>query len=206
MERKYRIPMAVATVLILGVLATNSVEAASSIQRALVLANVASLPVKAAEPLIPKSVEEIRASPLSWSRPMSQAALSLSTSEEPAPEEMPDEAEELRKAVPSDYEEAEAQVRPLTNRFLMWTHDLEHIMWGYYRNGFFVGTDNLGKRSWGIYGNGFFAGFYDGEFFWGKYNNGIWKAVDLFGEKLTHGRFVVYPRAAVQATAPTNLP
>jgi len=206
MERKYRIPMAVATVLILGVLATNSVEAASSIQRALVSANVASLPVKAAEPLIQKSVEEIKASPLSWSRPMSQTALSLSTSEEPAPEEMPDEAEELRKAVPSDYEEAEAQVRPLTNRFLMWTHDLEHIMWGYYRNGFFVGTDNLGKRSWGIYGNGFFAGFYDGEFFWGKYNNGIWKAVDLFGEKLTHGRFVVYPRATVQATAPTNLP
>ena len=79
-------------------------------------------------------------------------------------------------------------------------------MWGHYRNGFFIGTDNLGKHSWGIYENGFFAGFYDGEFFWGKYSNGIWKAIDLFGEKLTHGRFAVYPRATVQASAPTNLP
>ncbi len=118
--------------------------------------------------------------------------------------ETPDEVEKLCRMIPKIY--TEAQTRPLRNKFLMWTYDLRHIMWGQYGDKYFAGTDDLGKRSWGIYGNGFFAGFYDGEIFWGKYSNGIWKAKDLFGEKLTHGRFAIYPGATVQATAPTNLP
>lgn len=65
-------------------------------------------------------------------------------------------------------------------RFLMWTYDGVHIMWGFCGNGRFTGTDNLGNHCWGIYGKGVFAGFYEGEFFWGRYSNGTWKAQGLF--------------------------
>ena len=115
--------------------------------------------------------------------------------------EIPLDIEKLLEMVPQTIEEAEAQIYPLPNRFLMWTHDGRHIMWGYYRNGYFVGTDNLGKRCWGIYGKGVFAGFYDGEFFYGRYGNGRWRAVDLFGENHTHGRYVLFPAILDKATA-----
>ena len=85
-------------------------------------------------------------------------------------------------------------------RFLLYTHDGKHIMWGFVGNGYFVGQDNLGKRCWGIYGNGVFAGFYDGEFFWGKYRCGNWKAIGLFGENYTHGKYILFP--TITATRP----
>jgi hypothetical protein len=76
----------------------------------------------------------------------------------------------------------------------MWTNDLNHIMWGNYRNNIFVGKDNQGNFAWGLYGNGHFVGIYDGtEFFWGKYNNGRWKAHNLFGEDETWGKYVLSP-------------
>jgi len=116
--------------------------------------------------------------------------------------------EKLKELIPETYEEVEAEILPLPRRtrFLLYTHDGKHIMWGYVGNGRFFGQDNLDKRCWGIYGKGFFAGFYDGEFFWGRYSNGQWKAVDLFGERYTHGEYVLFPiinlEPSITAVAP----
>ena len=103
-----------------------------------------------------------------------------------------DAVEELEESVPGTYEETDSRICQRT-RFLLYTHDGKYIMWGFVGNGHFVGKDNLGKRCWGIYGKGVFAGFYDGEFFWGKYRCGNWKAVGLFGENYTHGKYILFP-------------
>jgi hypothetical protein len=107
--------------------------------------------------------------------------------------DIPIEVDDLLKRLPKDFETVEAEVRPLRNRFVMWTRDLKHVMWGHYGNGFFIGTDNHGKRAWGIYRRGLFAGFYDGKLFYGKYRQGCWKARGLFGEPTSFGRYVVSP-------------
>jgi hypothetical protein len=112
-------------------------------------------------------------------------------------EEQVEDGEQLRQSVPETLEEAEASIYPVRSRFLLWTNDGVHIMWGFYGNGRFVGTDNLGKRCWGIYGKGVFAGFYDGEFFWGRYSNGLWKAEYLFGLEASQGKYVLFPAATV---------
>jgi len=97
-----------------------------------------------------------------------------------------------RESVPRTYEEADSLICNRV-RFLLYTHDGKHIMWGFVGDGYFVGQDNLGKRCWGIYGEGVFAGFYDGEFFWGKYRCGNWKATGLFGENYAHGKYILFP-------------
>ena len=99
----------------------------------------------------------------------------------------------LKERIPKTLEETEALVMPVRSRFLMWTKDLTHVMWGSFGNGHFVGTDNLGRRAWGIYYQGVFAGFYDGEFFYGRYSNGCWKAQNLFGLPQSYGRYTVAP-------------
>ncbi len=114
------------------------------------------------------------------------------------------DAEKLKSLIPPTPEEAESQIVPVRNRFLLWTYDLKHIMWGTYGNGFFVGTDNLGTRAWGIYRQGVFAGFSDGRFFYGRYYNSSWKARGLFGEASTYGRYVIAPVVILQTT--TSLP
>lgn len=106
--------------------------------------------------------------------------------------------EDLRKIVPDTYEEVDAQVSITRVRFLLYTDDGKHIMWGFVGNGYFVGEDNLGKRCWGIYGKGVFAGFYDGEFFWGKYNSGNWRAIGLFGENYSQGKYILFPTPNIQ--------
>jgi len=107
--------------------------------------------------------------------------------------------EELKSLVPATLEDADAKIAPVRNRFIMWTQDGVHVMWGYYGNGFFTGTDNNGAKVWGIYGKNIFAGFYsyngNSEFFYGKYNNGHWSAFGLFGEKFTRGKYVTFPAA-----------
>ena len=114
------------------------------------------------------------------------------------------EVEDLKEMVPGTYEETDAQICQRT-RFLLYTHDGKHIMWGFVGNGYFVGEDNLGKRCWGIYGKGVFAGFYDGEFFWGKYRCGNWKAMGLFGENYTHGKYILFPQINIEpAITATN--
>jgi hypothetical protein len=111
--------------------------------------------------------------------------------------EQADDKEQLKELAPATPEEAERSIYPLRRRFLMWTNDGVHVMWGIYGNGRFVGTDNLGIRCWGIYGKGIFAGFYNGEFFWGKYDNGAWKAEYLFGLEYCYGSYVLFPSLTI---------
>jgi len=111
--------------------------------------------------------------------------------------EQAENTEQLKELSPATPEDAERSIYPVRRRFLMYTNDGMHIMWGIYGNGRFVGTDNLGKRCWGIYGKGIFAGFYDGEFFWGKYCNGSWKAEYLFGLNHSRGSYVLFPPPAI---------
>jgi len=117
-------------------------------------------------------------------------------------EQPPTDIEQLKPLIPKTLEEAEASILPPRVRFLLWTHDGVHIMWGICGNGRFVGTDNLGKRCWGIYGKGIFAGFYDGEFFWGKYHAGAWKAQYLFGLRYSYGKYVLFPSPTLTAAHP----
>lgn len=115
------------------------------------------------------------------------------------------DVEKLKTEVPKTLQEAEANILPIRTRYLMYTSDGVHIMWGVFGNGRFVGTDNQGKSCWGIYGQGVFAGFYNGEFFWGKYSNtNTWKAEYLFGLRYSEGKYVVFPSPT--ATASTNIP
>ena len=116
------------------------------------------------------------------------------------------DVEELEGMVPETYDETDARISTQRVRFLLYTHDGKHIMWGYVGNGFFVGTDNLGKRCWGIYGNGVFAGFYDGGFFWGRYRNGHWKAEGLFGENYTHGKYILFPTIDLEPSITATVP
>jgi len=111
--------------------------------------------------------------------------------------------EKMKEMIPKTFEETDALIVPIRNRFLMWTNDGRHIMWGFYGNGYFSGTDDLGKKAWGIYGKGIFAGFYDGQFFYGMYRNGNWKAMYLFNEKITHGRYITFPAVIPVTTAET---
>jgi len=113
-----------------------------------------------------------------------------------------DKLERLKDFTPATFEETEAMIYPIRNRFLMWTRNGVHIMWGFYGKGRFVGTDNLGKRCWGIYGKGVFAGFYNGEFFWGRYHNGTWKAQYLFGQKYSRGSYILFPTITSIENAP----
>jgi hypothetical protein len=116
---------------------------------------------------------------------------------------LPAEVERLKQELPNTLADVEAKMLPLRGRFLMWTHDLQHIMWGRFGANHFVGVDNLGKTAWGIYGRGYFAGFYDGQFFWGKYGGQRWYAENLFGMRSAYGKYVTYP---VLPTTASNVP
>ncbi len=102
----------------------------------------------------------------------------------------------VKSYLPASYEEIESSLQnTLTRRFILWTHDGVHVMWGKYGKHVFVGEDNEGVKVWGIYHKGFFAGFYGDEFFHGRYNNHRWKAVGLFGENVSYGGFLTFPRS-----------
>ena len=228
MKTKKRTAIATVTLLIVTILATNTVSASESIQKALVQANRLSVSVQEAEIVEATVAKELKVQAKPIARSVSPKKTGISTENTPKitdikktttvststrvsqsdtnlalenalslPDETPEEVKELRKMLPKDLETAEAEVGISRNRFLMWTSDLVHIMWGRFGSRFFVGTDNLGKCAWGIYGNGFFAGFYDGEIFWGKYHGGHWAAEGLFGEEYSRGRYVTSPRILV---------
>ena len=110
-----------------------------------------------------------------------------------------DAVEDLEENVPGTFEETDSRICQRT-RFLLYTHDGKHIMWGFVGNGYFVGKDNLGKRCWGIYGKGVFAGFYDGGFFWGRYRSGYWKAEGLFEANYTYGEYILFPITNIDPT------
>ena len=117
-------------------------------------------------------------------------------------EQAPENIEKLKQLIPKTPEETEAAIQPSRNRFLLWTNDGVHVMWGNYGNHLFAGTDKLGKRCWGIYTNGIFAGFYDGTFFWGKYSNGAWKAQYLFGLRYSYGEYRLFPSPLTTTATP----
>jgi hypothetical protein len=193
MHNKAKISAAIVALLLLVTLAVN-IAAAST-----------SLPIAASNAVSVKT--EISAAAISPSNinPTATANVQTRTQTDNADEAEPVTAnnmEKLRERIPKTFEEADASILPVRNRYLMYTRDGAHIMWGYYGNNIFTGTDNNGKRCWGIYGNGVFAGFYDGEFFWGSYNNGQWKAEYLFGLRYSRGSYVLFPVPTVSSVAP----
>ena len=119
-------------------------------------------------------------------------------------EPLENELANIQEKVPQTYEETEALVSIQRGRFLLYTHDGKHIMWGFVGNNYFVGQDNMGKRCWGIYGKGIFAGFYDQQFFWGKYRGGNWKAEGLFETNYTYGKYILFPTLNTDVTLTVN--
>lgn len=162
MERKYLIPAALMTLLLVGMVTASA----------------------------------MRTDFRGQAKPMQMSAASPAV--QPLDAELEKTAEEMKEKIPATYEEAEklmaeVEATPVPNRYLMWTRDGRHIMWGTLRGGYFTGEDNLGKKAWGIYHNGMFAGFYDGRFFYGRYSRGRWKAYGLFGLRSSSGRYVLFP-------------
>lgn len=106
--------------------------------------------------------------------------------------------EEFKDAVViPNIEEIRTELEDVKGRFIMYTHDGMHILWGNIGNGHFVGQDDTGAEIWGIYENHKFAGFKDGELFYGSYRGGhkggFWKAFNLYDEE-SFGRFVLFPQ------------
>jgi hypothetical protein len=195
MRKKISVSIAVIALLLIGIMATSVLASEAMLAKNTSLAeNIsASNQLQAnAVSLEPEQVapieEQTREQEQLWEQEQNCATNQIG--------ELPEiavDVEELESLVPRTYEEADAKLIPTRTRFLMYTHDGKHIMWGFVGNNYFVGTDNLGKRCWGIYGKGVFAGFYDGDFFWGRYWNGNWKAEGLFGEKYTYGKYIIFP-------------
>ena len=181
MQKKYKISVVALAVLMFAILATNIVMGTVTGSKAPAQTAAANLTAQNAD--VANSDQGIVIS-------AEQAA----------------DQEQLRQLAPATAEEAEANIYPVRTRYLLWTSDGVHIMWGVYGNGRFVGTDNLGKRCWGIYGKGVFAGFYDGEFFWGRYSNGAWKAEYLFNLDSCQGKFVVFPQPTAASATDGRVP
>ena len=199
--------MVVVALLLIGIMATSVLASNVNLARNTnvsneLLPNAESVTAESLDPVreispasvIPAEVEEL---------PKIDAVKELEEIDDENLEEM--DVEDLEESVLGTYEETDSRICQRI-RFLLYTHDGKHIMWGFVGNGYFVGKDNLGKRCWGIYGKDVFAGFYDGEFFWGKYRCGNWKAVGLFGENYTHGKYILFPTTniepAITATSP----
>ncbi len=171
MNRKFKLSAAVVATLMLGILAVNLALATTTIGTASKVNSAASV-----------------------TNTQVSAETSVTITADQATN-----ADQLKELVPATPEEAEQSICPVRTRYLMYTYDGVHIMWGVFGYGRFVGTDNLGKRAWGIYGRGVFAGFYDGEFFWGRYVNGTWKAQYLFGLENSCGKYVLFPLPVASA-------
>lgn len=195
MQKKIVISMAVVALLLMGVMATS------------VLASDITLATNAAVPTKLQAVAETEATQKAVSvRELSAVAVNADgTSIKVVPDENGDlpnvDVDNMRELVPESYDETDARVVQRT-RFLLYTNDGKHVMWGFVGNGHFVGTDNMDKRCWGIYGKGVFAGFYDGEFFWGNYRCGNWKAQGLFGLNSATGKYILFPTPTLTADTP----
>jgi len=105
---------------------------------------------------------------------------------------------------------------PVEKRFIMWTYDGKHVLWGTYEvglygNGYFAGEDNEGMKVWGIFDKNKFAGFYGENYaenvFYGRYySNGQWKATGLFDKEYAWGNYVLFPQLAPPLGPVTPLP
>ena len=199
MKKKIVVSMVVVALLLIGIMATSVLASNTALAKN---TDVSKELVATAESVTPEKAGNVRELSPTSVIPYNIEELP----ETDAVEELEEtDVEDLKERVPETYEETDSRICQRT-RFLLYTHDGKHIMWGFVGNGHFVGTDNLGKRCWGIYGKGVFAGFYDGEFFWGKYRCGNWKAMGLFGENYTHGKYILFPEInlepAITATRP----
>lgn len=204
MQKKIVISMAVVALLLMGVMATSVLASSQTLvkntavsddMQAIAKVETAENAVSARE----RSVASVRATNRTLVTASGDSITSDGDNTDAAKEV---DLDGLRDAVPSTYDETDARLSTQRVRFLLYTHDGKHIMWGYVGNGYFVGTDNQGKRCWGIYGNNVFAGFYDGNFFWGKYRGGNWKAEGLFGLNSASGKYILFPTPALTADTP----
>ena len=190
--------MTVVALLLIGIMATSVLASDRTLTKNAIASNVS---VATAEKVEPKNPVPVSVSPDFIT------AEDVPTSIVPDKVEVPEvDFDNLRETVPATYEETDARVSSQRTRFLLYTHDGKHVMWGFVGNGYLVGTDNLDKRCWGIYGKGFFAGFYDGEFFWGRYRSGNWKAEGLFGMNYAHGKYILFPTADIAPTITATNP
>lgn len=180
---KIKVGAAVVALLLLSILAINIAAASTAVPKAVNSTNIN--PKTALTAVTPNNV-----SPPANINVQPKLQTSNAATVQPTLTDNPDQ---LKANIPKTYDEAQASILPVKTRFLMYTDNGIHIMWGFFGNGRFVGTDNNGMRCWGIYGNGIFAGFYNGEFFWGHYSNGQWKAEYLFGLRYSHGNYVLFP-------------
>jgi len=183
MQKKIKVSIAAVAALMLVVLAANLVMGATY------AANTSAIKLnnmEAVEKLNPEETTEVK------EEVAVDDSIAIST-------EIVENEEQLKELTPETFEEAESSIYPIRRRFIMWTSDGAHVMWGIYGNGRFAGTDNLGKHCWGIYGKGIFAGFYNGEFFIGRYYDGLWKAKYLFGLDQSRGEYVLFPAPELTA-------
>jgi hypothetical protein len=207
MRKKIAVSTVVVALLLIGIMATSVLASNTPLAKN---TDVSKELVATAKSVTPEKLDNIRGlSPTSVIPYNIEELPETDAVEEPEEIDVENleetDVEDLKERVPGTYEETNSRICKRI-RFLLYTHDGKHIMWGFVGSGYFVGQDNLGKRCWGIYGNGVFAGFYDGEFFWGKYRCGNWKATGLFGENYTHGKYILFPTTnitpAITATNP----
>lgn len=205
MSKKIVISIAVVSLLLIGIMATSVFAASPTLAK-----NTLSAKKPASNQLqsnaVPVTAEQVGPVKEQLREQLREQSQNSVTNQVGESSEIDVDVEELKEMVPSTYEETDAQISSTRTRFLLYTHDGTHIMWGFVGNGYFVGTDNLGKHCWGIYGNGVFAGFYDGEFFWGRYRNGNWKAMYLFGEYYTHGQYILFPIPTIEPSITATVP
>ena len=192
MNKKLKISAAAFAVFLLVVLAVNLASASIAVPKT--ANNINALNTESSvQPIKPSNTSPTNTNP------------SAITPPNPVDPTTVVDVEKLKTEIPKTLQEAEANILPIRTRYLMYTSDGVHIMWGVFGNGRFVGIDNQGKSCWGIYGQGIFAGFYNGEFFWGKYSNSnTWKAEYLFDLRYSEGKYVVF--SSPTATASTMVP
>ena len=192
MQKNPKVCAAAFATLLLVILAMNLVSAAIATPQSVVNAKQAEIAATAKTPTQPLTADNLN--PTTPSTPTSIEPERTQTREQA-------QIQKLKEEIPKTLEEAQAILPSSRTRYLMYTFDGLHIMWGVLGNGHFIGTDNQGKTCWGIYGQGIFAGFYDGQFFWGKYSNvGTWKAEYLFGLRVSEGKYIIFPSPLTSTT------
>ena len=200
MQKKIVLSITVVVLLLVGVMATSVLALNNPI--------VSKKPLLATEATIEASItpkkEQIAGSIRDFESEnvLKSADSSVSAVNEEMNNRNEVDIESLWNAVPSTFDETEAQLSTQRIRFLLYTHDGKNIMWGFVGKGYFIGNDNNGKRCWGIYGNNVFAGFYDGKFFWGRYRSGNWKAEGLFKLEYSSGKYILFPSVTTVTTEP----
>ena len=138
MKKHYRIPVALATLLVLGIILVNTAAAAP------LNFNSETSNDESTNALQKKVLEAQSQSytSLMTFKPLEKTAQHLEN-KVTLPTDLPDEVEQLRERLPSTFKEAESRIKHPSNRFLLWTFDLRHVMWGQYQSNIFLGCPIL---------------------------------------------------------------